>query len=368
MLYYLGTVLIMVLFVAIGLNFFEFRATEIDKLPKRFEAYRSLDSSDVITSGKVSMKLIIESRSDIQYFMTPLNQLIVYGVSGESKNVFYKFNEVAEMTDSLVISEKPDDMALVNGFILDKEKHQYYTWSFDGRSEPRNIRLINERFDKDAAEQQQILKNIIANSSSMYAEYDSDNPEPRKMTGEKIQAVPSRRTFAKITYFVSGDCYQFFTTLNVYKLFPYIARQELLLNNLFKRINTKVSGDKEIIQTPFIRYRYFQKLKKEKVRFPGGGGNNPGYNKLLFHGNLFTDLVYKNDTLRVKEFMYLDQEWPVSAIEIDGKPLGSLTKNKVRPLSFIEAYMYYTNPRLSYALFTNSDKKLYVIKYYNDRG
>ncbi|MCX3264854.1 hypothetical protein [Pedobacter agri] len=360
--YYVITVLILGVLVAAAFNFSQYRKTAIDELPKSFLQYQSLDRSEVITSSKVSMRLVMESTVDIQYFMTASNELIVYAVPRPEENVFSKFNEQGEVTDSLIIHGKPSDIAFIDGLVINKGKHQYYQWSFDGSSEAKNIVMQNEDFKWNSTRQQELLEKVVHTAKSVYVEYDSDSPAPQKMEGDKIQIVPSIRTFAKLTYFDGGNCYQFFTTLNVYKQFPYAATQELLMNNIFKRINTKVSGDKEIIQTPFIRYRYFQKLKREKVRFPGGGGNMPGYDKILFHGNLFTDLVYKNDTLRVKEFMYLEQDRASSSIQIAGESLGTFTKNKVRPISSIEAYMYYSHPNLSYALFTNSDKKLYIIK------
>ncbi|WP_431293327.1 hypothetical protein [Pedobacter sp. P26] len=133
-------------------------------------------------------------------------------------------------------------------------------------------------------------------------------------------------------------------------------------NNLFKRINKRKVGNEEIISTPNVRYKYFQKLKLEKVRFSGGGGNAPGFTKMLYPGYLFTDVVFKNDTLKLKEFMYLDEESHTSSVEINGKNIGALSKNKAQPVEQINGYMYYTNDDVKYALFSNNDQKLYLMK------
>ncbi|MEZ2440690.1 hypothetical protein AB6805_03145 [Chitinophaga sp. RCC_12] len=117
-----------------------------------------------------------------------------------------------------------------------------------------------------------------------------------------------------------------------------------------------------VIKTPCIKYRYFQKIKQGKVRFSGGGGNAAGHSEMLFQGNLYTDVVFKKDTLRLKEFMYLNEEWHTSNVEIDGKNIGALSKNREQPVERINGYMYYSNERLQYALFTNNDKKIYLIK------
>ena len=83
---------------------------------------------------------------------------------------------------------------------------------------------------------------------------------------------------------------------------------------------------------------------------------------MIYHANLYTDIVYKNDTIKLKEFMYLDEKAPPSAITINGKTLGMLTKNKARPPVIMIEYRYYTNAQLDYALFSNDDKKIYLIK------
>ena len=136
----------------------------------------------------------------------------------------------------------------------------------------------------------------------------------------------------------------------------------MLWNNPFKRTGKKTGSDGEIIRTANIRYQYFQRLKLEKVRFSGGGGNAPGFSKSLYPGYLFTDVLFKNDTLRLKEFMYLDEEWHTSAVEIDGKNIGALSKNKAQPIKNIDGYMFYTNDNLQYGLFTNNEQKLYLIR------
>ncbi|WP_316795498.1 hypothetical protein [Pedobacter agri] len=324
-----------------------------------------MDSLKVIKSGNVSISRLLESTEDIQYFLAKENQIIVYCVSGENENIFYKISPKGTITDSLAIHCRPTHIAFIKGFIINKEKHQFYNWSFDGNRQAISIIAQNEQFDWNLGKQQQLLSNISKSASAVYVAYDSDSPAPTKSPKEGIQTIPSMRTYAILTYFSNGQCFQFFTTLNVDEQFPYSYTQELLLNNLFKRVNTKVKGDIEIIKTDNIHYRYFQKLKREKVRFSGGGGNTPGFDVMLYHGNLYTDVVFRSDTLRLKEFMYLDEKWHSSDIEIEGKNLGVVTKNKGQPPHIIQAYMYYANPELAYALFTNNDKKLYLIKSIN---
>ncbi|MFD0793649.1 hypothetical protein ACFQZX_08470 [Mucilaginibacter litoreus] len=334
-----------------------------DDLPKEFESYSSLDSLNVIKAKNASMTLLLESTEDIQSFLTPDNEVIVYTIPQKTANSFYKISKSGVVIDSLTINCRPTDIAFVKGYIIDKKNHQYYKWSFDGNKQANSITLQNEHLDWDLQKQKQQFADIVKKSKAVFVDYRTDSPEPQKPSNDgEIQAVPSMQTYTTLTYFINDKCFRFSTKLDIGKDFPYSYTEQLLLNNLFKRINTKVSGNKEIIRTPNIRYRYFQKLKLEKVRFSGGGGNAAPFDEMLFHGYLFTDVIYKADTLKLKEFMYLEKKWHQSSIEIDGENIGTLTKNKRQPPHNIDAYMYYTNPQLAYALFTNDDKRLYLIK------
>lgn len=362
MLYGFCTVMAVGLIVFIGQKFFGSVESKSDQLPKKFGHYQSLDSLKTIRSGKISMELLLESTEDIQYFLTPENEVIAYGVAGQMRNIFIKISPGGTVLDSLVINAKPLSLAFVKGYIVNKDENQYYRWSFDGNRHPFSISLQNEHFEWDTQKQQALFDSIVKKSPTVVIDYGTASPEPVKSSAGELQTIPAMQTFTTMTYFVKNKCFKFFTTLNVSRQFPYAYTEELLLNSFFKKINNNISGNREIIKTPDIRYRYFQKLKPEKVRFSGGGGNTPGFTKLIFHGNLFTDVIYKNDTLKLKEFMYLDEGWHASQIEIDGKNIGTLTKNKVQPPHYIDAYLYYTNPQLAYALFSNDDKKLYLIK------
>ncbi|PJJ84431.1 hypothetical protein [Mucilaginibacter auburnensis] len=363
MLYGFCTVAIIALLTFVGVQFFKNQQTISDDLPTEFSHYTSIDSSSVIKAGKVSMTLLLESTEDIKTFLTPNNEVIVYTVPEKKTNSFYKISRDGVLIDSLTLKCRQTDIAFVKGYVIDRKYHQYYKWGFDGNKEAVNIPLQNERLDWDLKKQQEQLKVVKEKSTAVYVDYETKTPEPIKPAADgEIQAVPTMETYTVLTYFVNDDCFRFFTTLDTDKDFPYSYTEKLLLNDLFKRINTKVSGNKEIIKAPEIKYRYFQKLKLEKVRFSGGGGNAAPFDVMLFHGNLFTDVIYKTDTLKLKEFMYLDQKWHQSSIEIDGKNIGTLMKNKKQPPHDIDAYMYYTNPQIDYALFTNNDKKLYLIK------
>lgn len=356
------------LFTFLGLKIFNNKPIESDKLPSEFERYQSFESVKIVRSAKLSMALFLESTEDIQYFFTPENKMITYSVQNKTDNRFTKVDKAGEITDYLIIHSKPHDIVFVNGFIIDKKKRNYYTWSFNGNKQAYPITMQNDRLDWDVNKQQEQISNIVNASPWVLVDYDYISPEPNKPVGDEIPTTQAMNTYAMLTYFINGDCFKFITTLDVTDRFPYTYTEKLLLNNPFKHHNSKVPGGKEITLRPHVKYRYYQKLKLEKVRFSGGGGNAPGFDVMLYHGNLFTDVLYKNDTLKLKEFMYEFNDRSVSDIKINGKSIGTLTKNKAQPPAIIDGYMYYTNENIAYALFTNNDKKLYIIKRRKDNS
>ncbi|QDW24365.1 hypothetical protein FFJ24_005825 [Pedobacter sp. KBS0701] len=185
-------------------------------------------------------------------------------------------------------------------------------------------------FRDSAAAQQKQLDNILQNGKDICADYQVEDPAPKKRTSEGIHTVTSIKPFAILTCFLQNKCFQFYTDLNTYKYFTSYDMEKLLLNSLFKVIDSRLN--KKIIPSKNIRYCYYQKLKSEKVRFSGGGGNAPGFDKEIYHGNLYSDIIFKTDTIRLKEFFYLSEDWQQSSVEFDGKNIATLTKNKEQPL------------------------------------
>lgn len=333
-----------------------------DQLPKGFAQYQSIDSLATIRNGNAEMSLLLESKRNIELFLTSENNLIISSFPSERENSFIKIGADGNVADTLKFTTRPEDIVFLKGFIIDKQSQQYYKWSFNSAKTPIKISVQNSGFNWDGEKQSKQLADIAKLSKAVYVDYNFDSPVPQKAAGDGLQTTQAVTSYAIVTYIIDDECFQLYTTADVHKYFSSSYLQEMLWNTLFKRINKEKGSDGEIIKTPNITYQFFQKLKLERVRFSGGGGNAPGFSKMLYPGYLFTDVVFKNDTLKVKEFMYLDEEWRTSDIEIDGKNIGALSKNKAQPVEDIKGYMYYTNERLHYALFTNNDRKLYLIR------
>ncbi|MET3880963.1 hypothetical protein [Chitinophaga sp. OAE865] len=332
------------------------------RLPDAYAGYQSIDSVQTIQSGSAILDLLFKSEENIQSFLTEENNVIIYTVHGKTENTFYKIAPHGEVIDSLKIDRRAADLAFVQGFIIDKEKNEYYRWTFNGNKTAIELPAENAGLDWSSGRQESRLTQIKGLPGLVYVDYQSKSPSPQKSTKDEIQTTQAVTTFAVLTYLAGDDYFQFYTTLDVSKQFPWSYTRQLIWNNLFKRMDERSAHDGEIIPSNAVKYRHFHRLKKEEVRFSGGGGNAPGYTKELYPGYLFSDIIFHKDTIRIKQLMYLNEERPGSSIEIEDRRIGTFSSNKVQPVEIIDGYMYYTNPKLQYALFANSDKKIYQIR------
>ncbi|MVN91273.1 hypothetical protein [Mucilaginibacter aquatilis] len=356
------TIIIIALLVFLGVKFLKSIEKINDKLPGKFNHYQSIDSLKTIKSGGIQLKLLITGQEEIQSIITKDNNVILYSISDKDTNTFIKLNGDGDVIDSLVISCRPYNLAFVNGFIIDKKNNEYYNWSLTGKKTPIKIEVQNASFSWDVENEKEEIKKIAKESSAVYVDFKEEELKPQPQVSGKLQAIQAMKMYTVLTYFNNDKCIQFSTRQDVSKYFPYSYTEELLVNSLFKHIDTAARRQKKFIKSVNVNYKLFQRTKYEKVRFSGGGGNAPGFDVELYHGNLFTDIAFKKDTLRLKEFMYQDKSWQQSEITVNGIKLGTLTKNKAQPPIIIEGYGFYTNPQLGYALFTNDDKKVYIIK------
>lgn len=327
----------------------------------QYASYQSIDSADRIECGGSILELLLESEENIQPFLTMENNVIIYTVHGNG-HTFYKIGPNGNIVDTLVLDRKAGDLSFVKGFIIDKEANQYYRWCFNGVKDPLEIQRENIGLDWDVVRQRKRLDEIKAMQGHVYVDYRSIAQLPEKAGEKEIQATQSPLSFSVLNYFSADTCYQFYTTVDISREFPWSATQQLLWNNLFRRLDENSVNKSEIIPSPAIRYRYFHRQKKEKVEFSGPGGNAAGFTADLYPGFLFADIAFQKDTIKIKEFMFLEQERPQSSITINGVSIGNFTKNKKQPLELIDGYMYYTNPKLQYALFSNSSKRIYRIR------
>ena len=157
------------------------RQTDVgNKLPKRFAQYNSIDSLNTIKSRKVQLNLLLESKRNIELFITSENNIIVSSFQGERENSFIKIGADGNVNDTLKLITRPEDIIFLKGFIIDKQTQQYYRWSFDGIGTPIKITAQNVDFNWDGERQGKQLVDIARHSKAVCIDYNFDRPVPQK--------------------------------------------------------------------------------------------------------------------------------------------------------------------------------------------
>ncbi|MEP6803142.1 MAG: hypothetical protein ABI892_01370, partial [Flavobacterium sp.] len=192
--------------------------------------------------------------------------------------------------------------------------------------------------------------NFKSKNNSIVEENQNDNEKPRE--------VKLNKTVYIIVYLMEGQWYNFYTLTDISKRISLdeVLSSRVSTNTLFKKYN-KNEQEWEVILHKNIVYKYFHKIKEEKIIIPGGGGSS--YSGYWWKGQLFSNLIINNDTLKIYDDLYLDEKWHAKTpIIINGKKIGSLNRSERE----VEPLMFYSNNALDYSLFTNDEKKLYFIK------
>jgi hypothetical protein len=349
------------------------------KLPNDYKNYNSLNSlntKNTILFGNYYLELMFKSSEPIEQALLPSNDLIVSTTSKKNDSAkikhFFKLNKKGEIIDSISFIEtfENGNEELLNNYLVNT-KHKYFkTWPLDGKKTKINFILQNQDFNIGSTNEKKIIDQIFKNAQFRKVDYDFDYhfksqddaliKQNQSDTGKPV-ILKINKTVYIIVYLMNGQWYNFYTLTDISDR---ISSDELLSsrcssNTLFKKYNTEDQKWKVISNTNII-YKYFHKIKTEKIIIPGGGGGfGSYYENYWWKGQLFSNLIINNDTLKIYDNLYLDEESIPTPIAINGKEIGSLHRDKSEPA---QPLMFYSNKALGYSLFTNDEKKLYMIK------
>ena len=106
-----------------------------------------------------------------------------------------------------------------------------------------------------------------------------------------------------------------------------------------------------------IQYCYFYKWRREDVQLYSFNPRTP-----LIKGFLCTQLEVGGDILKIKDELYLFEEFEKNTEEIKKLPTDYFIRS--RDVLF-SPYLYYTNSNFEFDMFTNDPTKLYFIKSLN---
>ncbi|MEZ2440691.1 hypothetical protein AB6805_03150 [Chitinophaga sp. RCC_12] len=142
-----------------------------------------------INSGGATMSLLFESTENIEFCLTPESNVIISTVPDKKEKDFFKISPAGHVTDSLKINARPEDIAFLKGFIIDKEMNRYYKWSFNSSKSPVEITGQNADFKWDTEKQRKQLVEIAEKSKAVCIDYKYNAPAPQKAVGEALQTT-----------------------------------------------------------------------------------------------------------------------------------------------------------------------------------
>ena len=367
------SVFILIMFIVFNLS--TYSNIQPKKIPNEYKNYNSLNSlntKNTILFGNYCLKLLFKSSEPIEQVLLPSNDLIVSitrknNDSAKMKN-FFKLDKKGKIMDSISFIETYENgnEELLSNYLVNI-KHKYFkTWPLDGNKIKINFILQNQDFNTDNITEKKNIDKIFKNAQFKRVVYDynyhfkSQDVQQIKQSQndtEKPRILKLNKTVYIIVYLMNGQWYNFYTLTDISKR---ISSDELLSsissNTLFKKYSSKDQELRTLLNKNII-YKYFHKIKREKIIIPGGGGAY--YEGYWWKGQLFSNLIINNDTLKMFDNLYLDEEWLLTPITINGKKIGTLHRDKN---DRAEPLMFYSNKALSYRLFTNDEKKLYIIK------
>lgn len=335
-----------------------------EPLPEKFKNYQPITNK--MTFGAHEMSLLFTSDEDIEYATLENGGLLAKTRSKDKVSEFSVLNSQGDIIRHYTHEDgyEHGDEALVRGYIINTDKKYYKTWAFDGEPAEKPIVQENASLDYPSEKARQRIDEILKTPDLVYLEYDFDykdlphkNDTDSTETDEgKIRTIEPQTTVYELMYLKNKVWHQFYTLIDVSDRISWVQNMLATSEHLFYKLNPK-TRDFDVIQNKDLHYDYFHKIVKQRIVIPGGAGSSSVEH--LWLGNLYTTLNIEGEALKIYEKLYLDEEFKLTPIKINGQTAGTFSDLDKH---LINAYILYKNPDANYYLFTNRPNKLFVIK------
>ncbi|WP_160139709.1 hypothetical protein [Chryseobacterium sp. c4a] len=342
-----------------GLDVYLLNKMNRSALPEKYKNYQYIDSTQSITFGHHEIKLMWESYSGIQHFISLEGHVIIVtneipkdrnqkeieddGAVGSTRFYmdyhFYKLDKDGNIIDRYTYKSTRDNWneLLFGDFIVNYNKKYYKTWIKDGDTLRKPMIVQNEDLKWSEDEQIRQFQNIVEKADDYLRDHDGDSE--------------------CTTYYMNGKWYQLFTNTKLSK--GIYSRANPGYNNSLFGEGRFEKKELEPHRYPNIMPVYFQRKEVDKFTSSASGGAISTTSK-SWNGDLYCQLLIKGDTLKFKKAMSFNENFPTEKFYNtkgeDIRKLKAELEKKYAP------YLYFSDKNLNFQLFTTRENKLYLIK------
>lgn len=334
-----------------------------EPIPEQYKEYVPIDENKIVF-GDYEMSLKFKSHEPIELMILNTSELLIKAKDKEKLSELSIVNADGEIVRKYkhLDSYENGEEKLIKGYLVNFEKKYFKTWTFDEKEDEKEIIQENDHLDYANDKVKEKIETIFktADFFKINYDYDYENLEQKKDTNKddgKPKAIYFKPTVYVINYLKQNTWYQFYTLIDVSRRISLDKELSSQVNSLFEKYNAN-NNALEVIPNEDITYQYFHKIKTKRIIHPVGGGQS-AYQADWWLGNLYLHVNIDNDTLKIYDNLFLDEEWLKTPIEINGKEVGAFYDINEKP---IKPFMLYSNQNLNFHLFTNDIKKLFFIQ------
>ncbi|MBP2619606.1 hypothetical protein [Chryseobacterium jejuense] len=342
-----------------GLDVYLLNKMNRSALPEKYKSYQNIDSTKSITFGHHEIKLMWESYTPIQHFISSEGNVIVVtneipkdrnqkevGTDGEMGSTrfymdyhFYKLDKDGNIIDRYTYKSTRGNWneLLFGDFIVNYNKRYYKTWIKDGDTIRKPMIAQNEDLKWSEEEQKNQYYKIVENADDYFGENNRDEE--------------------RITYYMNGKWYQWYTNVKLSSGI-YGRVNPGYNNNLF---GVEDFGRRELDPNRFpnIMPVYFQRTELNKFTSSASGGGISNTSK-SWDGDLYCQLLVQGDTLKFKKAMFFNENYTTEKFyNTKGKDIQKLKAELEKEYA---PYLFFSDKSLNFQLFTTNQNKLYIIK------
>lgn len=310
-------------------------------LPEKYKGYREF--RDGIMSADHQSELLFNSDNETRFYDAPplfnaINNTVIVtkqtnikkGQDAYLYKTYLKLDANGKVIDSLTFSRGwPTDWA---GYLM--TPHGYYSWILDGDKQMHHYSEQNSTLAEDGVSLAQHFKQLYQAAQLVYYYSTFDLEDPRL---ESLQAD-------KALFYQHGQ----WVALLGKNLLDFDAQgYKTKGNSQVKAMANRADNYHLDKRNAFIYMDYFQKEAYRKGRGPSMGSPTGLSSPDQWEGIAFLHLILKNDTLRVQQEMYRDED------------RHSTDMSPYRPP--VPIY-YFTCEQVNFSLFANNDYQLFIIR------